>query len=175
MIAVVRTLPHEFELPADREQSNFSYHHFQIPNRTSVVEPVHADPLPRESLCEPLAGVIGEDLLLDPALPVLADVARLRREDDRWLTLEREQDVRVTVDDEEAGEVADGALEAGVLAAGGDDRVELVLGHRLPDQLVPPLGLYHDSSSPLTSAVIISFSGVGTPCSRPKRATPPFR
>ena len=34
---------------------------------------------------------------------------------------------------------------------------------------------HHDSSSPFTSASIVSFSGVGTPSSRPKRTMPPFR
>ena len=33
----------------------------------------------------------------------------------------------------------------------------------------------HDFSTPLISAVMASFSGVATPCSRPKRAMPPFR
>jgi hypothetical protein len=37
------------------------------------------------------------------------------------------------VDDLEAGEVGDCPLEAAVLAAGDDQEVELVLGHRGPD------------------------------------------
>ena len=54
------------------------------------------------------------------------------------------------------------------------------LVHRGPHIRVPALDLltrHHadDASSPLTSAQIAAFSGVGTPCSRPKRTMPPFR
>ena len=55
---------------------------------------------------------------------------------------------------------------------------ELVALERGTDVSVAPLDLaraHHDCSSPFTSASIASFSGVGTPCSRPKRAMPPFR
>ena len=120
--------------------------------------------------------MVGEHLVLDPGRPVLADVARLGREDDRRLALEREQNVGVAVDDLEAGEVRDRALEAGVLAAGDEHGVEPV---------APPAprargrtggrALAHDLSTPLISAATASFSGVGTPCSRPKRTMPPFR
>jgi len=45
--------------------------------------------------------VVGEDLL-DLRSAVLADVARLAREDDRRVALARNDDVRVAVDDDEA-------------------------------------------------------------------------
>ena len=69
---------------------------------------------------------------------VLADVARLAREDDLRLAVRRQQDVGVAVDDLEAREVGDRALEAAVLAPGDDQRVELVLRHRRADVPVAP-------------------------------------
>ena len=147
-----------------------------------VVEPEDADapparvPRPRR---DQLAGAVVEDLL-ELGRPVLADVARLRREHDVRLPVRRHDHVRVAMDDLEAGQVRHGTLEARVLAAGDDERVEVVRGHRGPDVRVPSLQLgaqrcSHDASSPLMSDVIASLSGVGTPSSRPKRAIPPFR
>ena len=126
-----------------------------------------------------LAGAVVEDLL-ELRRPVLADVARLGREDDVRLAVRRHDDVGVAVDDLEAGHVRHRALESGVLAAGDDQRVEVVLGHRGADVRMPPLQLgaqrsTHEASSPLTSRVMASLSGVGTPSSRPKRAMPPLR
>ena len=70
--------------------------------------------------------MLGEDLLLDPRLAVVADPAGLLREDDRRVALDRHDDVGVAVQDPEAGEVANRALEARVLGAGDDDRVDVV-------------------------------------------------
>ena len=122
-------------------------------------------------------GPLVEDLL-DLRRPVLADVARLGREDDERVTVGRDDDVRVAVDDLEAGQVRDRPLEPRVLAARDDERVEPVLPHRLPYVRVAAIELClqtHESSSALTSAVTAVLSGVGTPSSRPKRAMPPFR
>ena len=70
---------------------------------------------------------------------MLADVARLAREDDRRLALEREHHVGVAVDDREAGEVGDGALEARVLAARDERGVEPVARERLAHVREAPL------------------------------------
>ncbi len=114
--------------------------------------------------------------LLELRRPVLADVARLGGEDDLRLARGRDDDVGVAVHDLEAGEVRDGALEAAVLAPGDDQRVELMLGHGGPHVGVAARQLcIHDASTPLIRATIASLSGVGTPCSRPKRAMPPFK
>ena len=91
-----------------------------------VVEPVDAD-LPEPAVGDPLAGVLGEDLVLDPGLAVVADPPRLLREDHGRVALDREDDVRVAVQEPEAGEVADCPLEPGVLGAGDDDGVQAVL------------------------------------------------
>ena len=144
--------------------------------------------MPRTCLREPLAGPVDELLLLDPGRGVLADVARLGREDDRRLAVDRQQDIGVAVHDHEAAEIRHGTLEAGVLVAAHDHGVEAVPRGGLADEPVPALDLVlretgvcrlvyccHDSSTPFTSAQIASFSGVGTPCSRPKRTIPPFR
>jgi hypothetical protein len=147
-----------------------------------VVEAVDADPLPAaltRPVPHPRARRLNEDLLLDPRRRVLAHVPCLAREDDRGLALERQDDVGVAVHDHEAGEVRHRPLEARVLAAGDDGGVEPVPLERLANVPVAALDVRahccHDASSPLISAVTPSFSGVGTPCSRPKRAMPPFR
>ena len=138
-----------------------------------------ADALPAavaRPVAQPLARRVREHLLLDPGRLVLADVARLRRKDDRRVALDRQEHVRVAVDDVEAGQVPHRPLEARVLAARRDHRLHALALGRLPDQPVPPLGLpHHDRSTPFTSARIASFSGVGTPCSRPNLTIPPFR
>src|SRR5581483_4108839 len=130
-----------------------------------VVDAVHADP-PELPVGDPLARVLREDLVLDPGLRVVADPARLLREDDRRLALERQDDVGVAVQDPEAGEVADGSLEARVLRAGDDDGVEAVLRRLLADVRVPPLDLRlarHALSFPLISSVSARLSGASTP------------
>ena len=108
-----------------------------------VVEPVDADAAPARvarPLGDRLARPVVEDLL-DPRRPVLAHVAGLAREDDERLAVRGHDDVGVAVHDLEAGQVRDGALEAGVLAAGHDERVQLVLGHRPADVVVAPVQL----------------------------------
>ena len=85
-----------------------------------------------------LAGPVVEDLL-ELGGAVLADVARLAREDDLRLAVGGHDDVRVAVDDLEAGEVGHRPLEPAVLAARDDQRVELVLRHRRADVRVPAL------------------------------------
>jgi hypothetical protein len=92
------------------------------------------------------------------------------------------------VHDHEAAEVRDRALEPGVFVAADDHRIEAVARGRLADEPVAAVDLFlrqagvgqalyccHESSTPFTSAQIAWFSGVGTPCSRPKRTIPPFR
>ena len=79
------------------------------------------------------------------------------------------------MDDQEPGQVANGALEAGVLAAGDDERVQIVLRERVAHEAVAAVYLAHEASRPWISAVIAALSGVGTPCSSPKRTMPPFR
>ena len=109
---------------------------------------------------------------------MLAHVPGLGREDDERLAVGRDDDVGVAMDDLEPRQVRDGALEPGVLAARDDERVELVRRHRRADVGVAAIQLYsevHEASTPLISAVTASLSGVGTPCSRPKREMPPFR
>ena len=103
---------------------------------------------------------------------MLADVARLGREDDERLAVGGHDDVRVAVHDLEAREVGDAALEAGVLAARDDQRVEVVRGHGGAHVGVAALELaceihqvvvscVHDASMPRISAAIVSLSGVG--------------
>ena len=104
-----------------------------VAHRHHVVEPVDADALASHAVREPVAGLVDEHLVLDPRRAVLADVARLAREDDRRLALERQQHVGVAVHDHEARHVRDRALEAGVLVARDDHRVEAVARHRLAD------------------------------------------
>jgi hypothetical protein len=143
-----------------------------------VVEAVDAHAAPAR-----VAGAVGDQCsrplveeLLDPRGAVLADVARLAREGDERVAVRRHHDVGVAVHDLEPREVRDGALEPRVLAAGDDQRVELVLRHRAADVVVPVCQLCVQlASTPLMSATMASLSGVGTPCSRPKRAMPPFR
>ena len=159
-----------------------------VAHRHHVVEAVDADALAAHLIGEPLAGAVDEHLLVDPRRAVLADVARLAREDDRRLAVDRQQHVGVAVHDHEAAEIRHRALEAGVLVAAHDHGVEAVARRRLADRAGSgarsrPAAdrctsahlCCHDSSTPFTSAQIASFSGVGTPCSRPKRTIPPFR
>ena len=149
----------------------------EVAHGHDVVEPVDADPPPAavaRRRGDLLAGPVVEDLL-ELRRPVLADVARLGREDDLRLAVRRHDDVGVAVHDLEAGEVRDRALEAGVLAAGDDQRVQLVLRHRGADVGVPARQFcVHEASTPLIRATTASLSGVGTPCSRPKRTMPPL-
>ena len=109
--------------------------------------------------------MLGEDLVLDPGLAVLADPARLLREHYRRLTLERQDDVRVAVQEPEAGEVAHGPLETRVLRARDHDGVEAVLLRLRADVRVPALdlGLRRHSVLPLTSCVSARLSGAATP------------
>ena len=80
------------------------------------------------------------------------------------------------MDDLEAGEVRDGALEARVLGAADERRVEPVALERLAHARVPCGQLcVHEASTPFTSAWMAALSGVGTPCSAPKRTMPPLR
>ena len=149
----------------------------EVAHGHDVVEPVDADPLPaavagggRDVLARPIV----EDLL-ELGGAVLADVARLAREDDLRLPSRRHDHIGVAVDDLEAGEVRDRPLEARVLAPGDDQRVEIVLRHRGADILVPASQFcVHAASIPLMRATTASLSGVGTPCSRPKRTMPPL-
>ena len=156
--------------------------------RHHVVEPVDGDALAAHPVGDPLAGPVDEHLLVDPRRPVLADIARLAREDDRRLGVDREQHVRVSMDDHETAQVRHRALEARVLVAAHEHGVEAVACGRLANEPIPALDLVlrkirirrfayccHDCSTPFTSAQIVSFNGVGTPCSRPKRTIPPFR
>ena len=116
------------------------------------------------------ARMLGEDLL-HPRLAVVADPARLAREDDRRVAVDRHDDVGVAVEDAEARQVADGALEARVLGAGDDDRVDAGRLRGLPNVGVAllDLGLRRRAhslrllSSPLTSAVSARLSGASTP------------
>ena len=80
------------------------------------------------------------------------------------------------MDDLEAGEIGDGALEARVLGAADERGVEPVPLERLAHPRVPG-GQFcvHEASTPFTSAWIAALSGVGTPCSAPKRTMPPLR
>ena len=177
---VERDVPAD-ELAGARERGVVAHGHH-------VVEPVDADALAAHLVREPVARAVDELLLVDPRRAVLADVARLGREDDRRVAVDRQQHVRVAVHDHEAAEIRDGALEARVLVAAHDHGVEAVARGRLADEPVAALDLVlrqavyvgsrhccHDSSTPFTSAQIASFSGVGTPCSRPNLTIPPFR
>src|SRR5581483_6398991 len=141
-----------------------------------IVEPVDADPLAAEPVGEPLAGPVGEDLLLDPGVAMLPDVARLRREDDRRLAVHGKKHVRVAVDDLEAGEVRHRALETRVLGAADERSVEVVPLESLTHPQMPRGQIYvHDASNPLMSAWIMAWRGVATPHSPPKRTMPPLR
>jgi hypothetical protein len=151
----------------------------EVTHRHDVVEAVDADPL-EAAIRDPLARVLGEDLVVDPRLRVVADPARLFREDDGRLALGREDDVRVAVEDPEAGEVAHRALEARVLGAGDDHRVEPVARGRLAHVGVPALDLLlarhlQVSSNPWISCVSARLSGVSTPWRSPKATIAPFR
>ena len=109
---------------------------------------------------------------------MLAHVAGLSGEDDRRVSLAREDHVRVAVHDLESRHVRHGAFEPGVLGATDDEGVQVLRLHRLADEAVATLDFlraHHDRSNPFTSAQIARFSGVGTRCSSPNRAMPPFR
>jgi len=109
---------------------------------------------------------------------VLPDVARLGGKDDRGVALSRQQDVGIAVHDHEARQVGDRALEAAVFGAAHEHRIQVLLRHRLPDELVAAVDFlvsHHDCSNPFTSDQIARFNGVGTPCSAPKRTMPPFK
>ena len=71
------------ELHIPGHQLDFRGQSHKVPHRHDVVDAVDADALAAQPVGEPLAGPVGEDLILDPRVAVLADVARLRREDDR--------------------------------------------------------------------------------------------
>ncbi len=117
-----------------------------VADRHHVVEAVDADALPPGVLREGGDRRTGLriEALLDQGRAVLADVARLRREDDERVAVGGDDDVCVAVDDLEAGQVGDGSLEARVLAAGDDEAVERMLGHRRTDVRVAPLELPRD-------------------------------
>ena len=140
-----------------------------------VVEAVHADALPAQPVGEKLARAVDELLVGDDGVAVQADVARLAREHDGRLALDGDDDVCVAMDDREAGHVRDRSLEARVLGAADERSVEAVALERSANVRVPPCYVVHEASTPFTSAQIAWFSGVGTPCSRPKRTIPPLR
>ena len=103
----------------------------EVAHGHDVVEAVHPDAAPAlvdGRRLDVLTRPVVEDLL-ELRGAVLSDVACLGREDDLRLPLRRDDDVRVSVHDLEAREVSDRPLEAAVLAAGDDQRVEVVLGH----------------------------------------------
>ena len=79
------------------------------------------------------------------------------------------------MDDGEAAQVRDGALEALVLRATDERGVEAVALERAADVRVASHYVVHESSIPLTSAQMVSFSGVGTPCACPAPTIPPLR
>ncbi len=79
--------------------------------------------------------------LLDPSRAVLAHVASLARKDDEGVAVRRHDHVGVAVDDLEPGEIRHRTLEAGVLAAGDDQRVQVVPGHRCAHVRVAALEL----------------------------------
>ena len=139
-LGVALDRPREVELGVERDEVE-ALEGAEVAHGHDVVEPVDADALPaavargrRDLLARPVV----EDLL-ELRRPVLADVARLGREDDLRLAVGGHDDVGVAVDDLEAGEVGDRALEAAVLAAGHDQRVQVVLRHRGADVPVPAL------------------------------------
>ena len=109
-----------------------------------VVEPVDTDAIEAgrvDAIAQPVARPVDEDLFLDPARLVLADVARLRWEDDRRVAVLREQHVGVAVHDHEARHVRHGSLETGVFVAGHDHSVEIALDESAPDARIATLDL----------------------------------
>src|SRR5262249_12254475 len=116
-----------------RERMEVAYRHH-------VVEAVDADPC-EPAVGDPLPWVLGEDLVLDPRLRVVADPARLLREYDGRLAFDRQNDVGVPVEYPEAGEVANRAFEPGVLGPGDDDGVQPVADRGLTHVGVPALDL----------------------------------
>ena len=132
----------EIELDVERDEIE-AVERLVVAHGHDVVEPVDADPLPAGS-----ARVIGDVLaragvedLLERCRAVLADVPRLRREDDERVPVGGQDDVGVPVHDLEPRHVRDGALEAAVLVAGDDQGVEPVLSHRCTDVCVASLEL----------------------------------
>ena len=80
------------------------------------------------------------------------------------------------MDDLEAGEIGDGTLEARVLGAADERGVEAVPLKRVTHARMSSRQLcIHEASTPFTSAWMAALSGVGTPCSSPKRTMPPLR
>ena len=155
-------------------------HGGEVPHRHYIVEAVDTHSLAREAIDEPFSGKVYEHLVVDPAPSVLPDVTGLGREDDRRVAFDRQDDVGVAVDDLEAREVGHLPLETRVLGAADERGVEAVAAERLTDPRVAAVDVHlthaaHERSSPLISAVTAMFSGVGTPCSRPKRTSPPLR
>ncbi len=151
-----------------------------VANRHDVLEPEDADPAPprrTRTLGHVRTGTVVEHLL-DRGGPMLAHIPRLGREHDEWLAVAGHDHVRVTMDDLKSREIGHRPFETRVLAPGDDERVQVVLRHRGPDVRVAAIELgvqLHESSSAMTRAVTVSFRGVGTPISRPKRAMPPLR
>ena len=156
------------ELDAALERRVVAYGH-------DVVEAVDPDALSAQPFGEPHARPVDELLLGDRGVAVLADVARLAREDDRRVAVDRDEDVGVAVHDRETAHVRHGTLEAGVLRAADERRVEPVALERRADVRMPAPHFVHESSTPFTSAQIAWLSGVGTSCSRPTRTIPPLR
>jgi hypothetical protein len=168
----------QVEFDVEREDVGRVPKRQEVPDRQHIVEAVDPDTLSAQSPGKPVPGLLGEDLVIDPARPMLPDVTRFGREDDRRLSLAREQYVGVAVDDPEAGQIRDGAFEARVLGAADDQSVDAGRLHRAAHGAVAALDLlcaHHDRSNPFTSAQIARLSGVATSCCSPKRTMPPFR
>ena len=114
-----------------------------VAHRHDVVESVHGDALPAfivGALAQPAAGNLGPDFFLHERLLLVADPARLLREDQRRIALQRDENIHVAMNDLEARGVEDSAFEAGILVAADDERVDILFAHGGADVGVAAIG-----------------------------------
>ena len=107
-----------------------------------VVETINGDALPAcvlDTFAQPPAGNVRPNLLLYERLLLVADPARLLREDQDRIALQRDQYVNVAVHDLEARGVEDRALESGVLVAANDKCIDTLFAHGGADVVVAAL------------------------------------
>ena len=114
------------ELEVPRHELGGAVERREVAHRHHVVHPVHADALAAQPAGEPLARTVDELLVGDLRISVLADVARLAREDDRRVSVDGDEDVCVAVNDGESAHVRHGPLEARVLGTAHERGVESI-------------------------------------------------
>src|SRR6266508_632638 len=146
-----------------------------VAHRHHVVEPIDAEALPvARAFADPLTGVLGEDLVLDPRLGVVADPAGLLGEDDRRVALDGEDDVGVApLDLRLARHPRSLIIHVAPRGTRGATQGEPLGSPEPPSPTAAQLR--HAAVLALISAVSARFSGASTPYRSPKATTAPFR